>query len=128
MIITCCLWLSLNLGSLHSEPGYSNDTRGAGVVYDMSNSTRFLFGDYRNSFHENTVYGGIAYLPFGDRLKAGGFAAYASGYREHIGFDALAGGMLEWTVNPSVRLIMVVMPPVPKADVVTSSFLLEIKL
>jgi hypothetical protein len=121
------LWLSLNLGSVHTEPGYSNDTRGAGIVYDASDTTRLLAGAYRNSFRGETVYAGAAYLPFGDRLKFGGFVAYASGYRARIGFDALAGGMAEWSVTDRVRLRLVAIPPVPRADVVTASVLLELR-
>lgn len=62
-LAACCLWLSLHLGSYHSVSSYSNDTYGAGIVVDASDSTRFLAGDYRNSYRENTAYAGIAYLP-----------------------------------------------------------------
>jgi hypothetical protein len=110
--MVCAAWFTLHTGSWHSQPQFSNDTYGAGVEVDMTEDVRLLTGGYRNSYRGGTAYLGGAWLPVGDRLKFGGFAAYASGYRAHLGLDALAGGMVEWTPYESFRITVVGLPPV----------------
>lgn len=110
-LLSCCLWLTLHVGSWHSSPQFSNDTYGAGLSVDVSKATRILAGDYRNSYRENTTYAGASYFPLGDKLKFGGFAVYASGYKQHLGFNALAGGMLEYEVSERVRVTLIGIPP-----------------
>jgi hypothetical protein len=126
--VLCCLWLTLHAGSWHSSPQFSNDTYGAGLSLDVSETTRILAGDYRNSYRGNTIYAGLSYLPFGEKLKAGGFAVYASGYKQYLGFDALAGGMLEYRVSERVRVTLVGIPPVLDHLGGVVSLMLEFKL
>lgn len=126
--LACCLWLTLHAGSWHSSAQFSNDTYGAGLVLDVSPKVRVLAGDYRNSYRENTAYAGVAYLPWGERLKAGGFAAYASGYAQHLGVNALAGAMVEYRVTDRMRVEVIGIPPlIPHLGGVVS-LMVQIKL
>ena len=110
-LFACCLWFSLHLGSYHPDPKYNNDNYGVGLSLDTSEDTRLIVGTYKNSYDDTSYYAGGEYLPFGDRVKWGGMAMWASNYKQHIGVDGLAGFAAEWKISKRARLLVVGIPP-----------------
>lgn len=71
-------WVVATVRSYHSErDGYNERNYGLGIEHELTERTRFVAGQYRNSLFRNSIYSGLTYcaVPF-----AYGCAAVMTGF------------------------------------------------
>ena len=112
--------IQLHIAAYHAEPGYNNDTPGAGFLCPVSDHWRLAAGTYYNSLREQSVYAGAAWQPVRlGPVKTGVFAGMVSGYKdEAVPFAALA---LSAPMGP-VEAHLMVIPEVEDVSPATLAF------